>query len=45
MAEVVLFPEVHRRNSHRLSEQGVLCITGVVEDHLGAYTLQAERFW
>jgi DNA polymerase III alpha subunit len=45
LAEIVLFPEVHRRDSHLLSEQGVLCVTGVVEDHLGAYTLQAERFW
>jgi error-prone DNA polymerase len=45
LAEIVLFPEVHRRDSHRLSEQGVLCVTGVVENHLGAYTLQAERFW
>ena len=45
LAEVVLFPEIHRRDSHLLSEQGVLCITGVVEDHLGAYTLQAERIW
>ena len=45
LAEVVLFPKVHRRDSHRLSEQGVLCVTGVVENHLGAYTLQAERFW
>ncbi|MBJ76424.1 MAG: hypothetical protein CMJ98_05330 [Planctomycetes bacterium] len=45
LAEVVLFPEVHRRDSHRLNEQGVLCVTGVVEDHLGACTLQAERFW
>jgi len=45
LAEVVLFSEVYRRDSHRLREQGVLCVTGVVEDHLGACTLQAERIW
>ncbi|HJO26003.1 MAG: hypothetical protein CMK00_06730 [Planctomycetes bacterium] len=45
IAEVVLFPDVYRRDGRRLAERGSLCITGVVDEHLGAHTLRAERIW
>ena len=45
IAEVVLFPDVYRRDGRRLAERGYLCITGVVDEHLGAHTLRAERIW
>jgi DNA polymerase III alpha subunit len=45
LAEVVVFPDVYRRDGHRLAEGGTQCVTGVVEDHLGACTLHAERIW
>jgi DNA-directed DNA polymerase III PolC len=45
IAEVVLFPDVYERDGERLSEFGTLCITGRVEDQMGACTLHAERIW
>ncbi|MCP3919558.1 MAG: DNA polymerase III subunit alpha [bacterium] len=45
LAEVVLFPHVYARDGHRLAEHGTVCVTGVVEDQLGACTLHAERLW
>ena len=45
LAEVVVFPPVYRRDGHHLSGDGTLCVTGTVEDHLGACTLHAERIW
>ena len=45
VAEAVLFPDVYRRDGQRLAERGALCITGVVDEHLGAHTLRAERIW
>ncbi|MDA1266331.1 MAG: DNA polymerase III subunit alpha, partial [Planctomycetota bacterium] len=45
LAEVVLFPDIYRRDGQRLHEEGVLCVTGVVEDQYGACTLTAERVW
>lgn len=45
LAEVVVFPDVYRRDGHRLAEGGTQCVTGVVEDHLGACTLHAEHIW
>ena len=45
LAEVLLFPDVYRRDGALLSDRGPHCITGVVEDHLGACTLRAERIW
>lgn len=45
LAEVVLFPDVYERDGHRLAEFGTLCITGIVQDDLGALTLRAERIW
>lgn len=45
LAEVVLFPDVYRRDGQRLAEEGVLCVTGVVQDQHGSCTLTAERIW
>jgi len=45
LAEVVLFPDVYRRDGRFLAEKGVLLVTGVVEDLYGACTLHAERVW
>ena len=45
LAEVVLFPDVYERDGERLNEEGVLCVTGIVEDQMGACTLHAERIW
>ena len=45
IAEVVIFPDVYERDGRFLVEFGVLCITGIVEDQLGACTLHAERVW
>ena len=45
LAEVILFPDVYRRDGQRLAEGGVLCVTGVVEDQMGARNLRAERVW
>ena len=45
LAEVVLFPDVYERDGHHLAEFGTLCVTGVVQDQLGARTLEAERVW
>jgi len=43
IAEVVVFPDVYRRDGHRLVGHGPFRITGRVEEHLGACTLRAER--
>ncbi len=45
LAEVVLFPDVYRRDGHLLGSSGPHLITGLVEDHFGALTLRAERVW
>jgi hypothetical protein len=45
LAEVVLFPDVYERDGERLTEVGSVCVTGVVEDQMGACTLHAERVW
>lgn len=41
-AEVVIFPEVYERDGAPLSEAGALCVTGTVEDQMGACRLHAE---
>ena len=43
IAEVVVFPDVYRRDGHRLVGRGPFRVTGRVEEHLGACTLRAER--
>ncbi|MEQ1894510.1 MAG: hypothetical protein ABL998_18375, partial [Planctomycetota bacterium] len=43
IAEVVVFPALYRRDGHRLLGHGPFRVTGRVEDHMGACTLQAER--
>jgi DNA polymerase III alpha subunit len=45
LAEAVLFPEVYQRDGYRLTEFGVLCVTGVVQDQLGSCTLEAQHIW
>jgi DNA polymerase III alpha subunit len=45
IAEVVVFPDVYERDGRFLVEFGVLCVTGIVEDQMGACTLHAERIW
>jgi len=45
LAEAVLFPEPYQRDGFRLTEFGVLCLTGVVKNHLGACTVEVERIW
>ena len=45
IAEVVLFPDVYERDGRHLAEPGTLCVTGIVENQLGACTLHAERIW
>ena len=45
LAEVVVFPDAYRRDGHRLAVRGVQCVTGIVEDHMGAFTVHAERIW
>jgi DNA polymerase-3 subunit alpha len=45
LAEVVLFPDTYRRDGEYLNSFGPLCITGIVEDQMGACTLHAERIW
>jgi len=43
IAEVVVFPDVYRRDGQRLVGRGPFRVTGRVEEHLGACTLRAER--
>ncbi|MBL8860570.1 MAG: hypothetical protein JNK02_01035 [Planctomycetes bacterium] len=45
LAEVVIFPDVYERDGAHLSETGVLCVTGTVQDQMGACTLHAEVIW
>jgi DNA polymerase III alpha subunit len=45
VAEVVLFPDVYERDGRHLAELGTLCVTGRVENQLGACTLHAEHVW
>ena len=45
LAEVILFPDVYRRDGHLLDLDAVVLITGVVEEQLGACALRAERLW
>ena len=41
----MLFPDVYRRDGHLLTGGGPVCVTGTVEDQLGARTVHAERIW
>ena len=45
LAEVVLFPQIYASYGHLLVSKGPFCISGSVEDQLGACTLHAERIW
>jgi DNA polymerase III alpha subunit len=45
IAEIVIFPDVYEHDGRFLVEFGVLCVTGIVEDQMGACTLHAERIW
>lgn len=45
LAEAVLFPDVYQRDGHRLTEFGVLCVTGVVQNQMGSCTLETQRIW
>jgi DNA-directed DNA polymerase III PolC len=45
LAEVVVFADVYERDGAHLAESGVLCVTGTVEDQMGACTLHAEVIW
>lgn len=45
LAEVVLFPPVYRRDGRHLAEFGALCVSGLVQDQMGACTLEAEHVW
>ncbi len=45
LAEVVIFPDVYERDGAHLAEFGVLCVTGTVEDQMGACSLHAEVIW
>ena len=45
LAEIVLFPDVYQRDGQRLTEFGVLCVTGLVKSQMGACTLEAQRIW
>lgn len=45
LAEVVIFADVYERDGAHLAETGVLCVTGTVEDQMGACTLHAEVIW
>ena len=45
LSEVLLFPDVYTRDGHRLVFDTILLITGVVDEHLGACALRAERVW
>lgn len=45
LAEVVVFADVYERDGAHLAEAGVLCVTGTVEDQMGACTLHAEVIW
>jgi DNA polymerase III alpha subunit len=45
LGEVLIFPDVYRRDGHLLELNLLVLITGVVEDQMGAYALRAERIW
>ncbi|MBK7874163.1 MAG: DNA polymerase III subunit alpha [Planctomycetes bacterium] len=45
LAEVVVFPDVYEFDGAHLAGGGVLCVTGRVENQMGACTLHAERIW
>ncbi len=45
LAELVVFPDVYERDGARLAEAGVLVVTGVVEEQMGACHLRVERLW
>ncbi len=45
LAEVVLFPDVYQRDGHRLTEFGVLCLTGQVQNQMGSCTVEAQPIW
>ena len=43
IAEVVLFPDAYERLGHKLVSRGPFAVTGLVQDQLGACTLNAEE--
>ena len=45
LAEAVLFPDIYQRDGQRLTEFGVLCVTGVVKNQMGSCTLEVQRIW
>ena len=45
LGEVLIFPDVYRRDGHLLELNLLVLITGVVEDQMGAYAVRAERIW
>ncbi len=45
LAEIVVFPDVYELDGAHLAGGGVLCVTGRVENQMGACTLHAERIW
>ena len=45
LAECVLFPDVYQRDGQRLTEFGVVCVTGVVQNQMGSCTLEVQRVW
>jgi len=45
LAEAVLFPEAYAREGQRMSTKEPLCVTGIVQDQMGACTLHVERIW
>jgi DNA polymerase III alpha subunit len=42
MAECVIFPDVYERDGMWLAEFGTLCVSGVVQNQMGACTLHVE---
>jgi DNA polymerase III alpha subunit len=45
LAECVIFPDVYEKDGAHLGEFATLCVTGTVENQMGACTLHAERIW
>jgi error-prone DNA polymerase len=42
LAECVIFPDVYERDGAHLAEFGTLCVSGVVQNQMGACTLHVE---
>jgi DNA-directed DNA polymerase III PolC len=43
LAECVIFPDVYERDGAHLAEFGTLCVSGVVQNQMGACTLHVEH--